>query len=216
MKIFASILAILISMSTFANTESHYEIITNNVITNELSSDATCIDEYNQRRLQLKKWLIWTPPTGVVGIPVAGVVGGFSGAAIANGVGAYGWNAIGYAIGGMMLGALSAVTTTITIETVTAVKYTKNLRMMKLISEAHQSDLNGRISNKFLRKYLRQYPNDQLDIGVLQAFVADLDFSGKLCDGSLTKTDKTSKLKHLLASKDDLFSYIHASINGAN
>lgn len=171
-----------------------------------IDEQTTCVDEYLKREEQLKRWLIFAPPATVVGGPVvfatSAAAVGFAGKAF----GAGGWGLLGGMIGtGMILGGATVITGVVS-EFVTASKFVNNRLILKSIIESRDENSELINTKKLLKKI-----NKKLSIGmtpdVFSSEIRYLDESNKLCDGSLTKTSKTKKLKHLVASKKDLIRF---------
>lgn len=173
-----------------------------------ISKAETCIDEYIQRDNQLKKWLLWSPPLVVAFTPVAFVGGIAVGSAVSSLAGVNGRAQLGAAIGGgMILSGITAISG-VTVEVVTAVRFNRNRTMLRAIVESHNNNLNGKNLNRLTRKFNRKY-NKAMTVTVMANKIKELDSSGELCDGRLKSKIKSSKLKHLLAKRKDLFRYLN-------
>lgn len=180
------------------------------IIDEEIGRDNTCLDEYVAREAQLTKWLVWTPPLAVAGVPVSALGGFAAGAGIANLVGAGGWAALGYGIGGGLIGFGASVLSFVSIEAVSGVRFYKNRKFIHLITESNANDLEGYNVNKYLRKYQSAFPKDEVDIELFTQALRDLDNSGRLCDGSMLGNVNPQKLKYMLAGKWELFNALHS------
>lgn len=173
-----------------------------------INENETCVDEYIKRDTQLKKWLFWSPPLAVVATPVAFVGGVAVGSVLSNVAGVSGWAQLGVALGGgMILSGLTAVSG-VTVEVVTAIKFNRNRTMLKAIVESRGSNLLGKNVNRLTRKFNRKY-NKSLTVSDMSKTLIELDQSGELCDGRLKSKVKSSKLKHILAKREDLFNYLN-------
>lgn len=179
------------------------------LIESEIGNNNTCLDEYLAREKQLKRWLIWTPPLALAGVPAGTYAGLAAGAGLAHLINAGGWNAIGYAIGGGLVGFGASVLTFVSVEAVSGVRFYKNRKMIHLVAESNANDLEGANVNKYLNKYRNAFPSDSIDIETFTQAIRDFDSSGRLCDGSMIGNTNPQKLKYMLAGKWELFNAIH-------
>jgi hypothetical protein len=65
------------------------------------------------------------------------------------------------------------------------------------------------------QKYVTEFPEDHLSIQDFTAKMADLDLTGKLCDGSIVAPKRHKegrKLKQNLATKKEIFAHIHKEL----
>jgi hypothetical protein len=182
------------------------------VIHNTVDVETTCIDEYLVRSKQLRRFLIWAPPVTVVGGAVGSAAVGLGTIYAVEAAGSIGWAALGWGIFGTTVTAAGAVITFVALETTKAVRYVQNKNMMEAIAFSHADDTENKRIQRFLKKYNKKYAEDDLTAAEMMALIRDMDATGKLCDGSLTKK-KGKKLKHKLASKKDLFAAIHKIVN---
>lgn len=180
------------------------------IIDESIGKENTCLDEYILREQQLKKWLIWAPPLGIIGTPVAAFGAGAVTGVIVNAAGVTGWNGLGWVLGGALLGFTVGTVATLGITTVSAVKFYNNRELLKLIVESHQDDMQyTKKLHKFLKKYNKSWPSDEMDIDTFKGAISRYDSDGSLCDGSMRNTDLNYKLKHRIARKWDLLNQIH-------
>lgn len=182
------------------------------IIQNDVGAEQTCLDEYILREQQLKKWMLWAPPLGVVATPVVTITTAASAALITNIVGVQGWAQLGWFIGGGMIGFGAGVLGTLGVTTVSAVKFMNNRNMLKLVVESHQDaeDFPYKKLNKYFTKYKKAWPNDGVELETFKLAIRNYDETGALCDGSLRATDINDKLKYRIARKWDIFNQIHA------
>lgn len=209
-------LFIAIHFSTvFANT-ANYELqleesarVVETQIESEIGNSNTCIDEYLEREGQLRKWLIWTPPAAVLGVPVSTYLGLAAGAGVVYVFNIGGWNGLGYLIGGGLIGFGGSAIGFVGIESWAAISFAKNRAMIHAIVESNEDNQNRKRLKKFFRSYQKKYPNDTIDIIEFAKAISTLDASGRLCDGSLRDQRSEVKLSKKLARKKDLFKAIH-------
>jgi hypothetical protein len=180
-------------------------------------SNETCADEYLKRRKQLG-WSMALTPITVAGSTVVGALGGglIGRAAFAAAGPTEAWADLGYIVGGVALGAFAGVGVSTTSATISTVNFFNNQRLLKLIVESHTEI--GHALEVLHRKYEDQYPEDQLSIQDFAAKIADLDLTGKLCDGSIVapkRHKKGRKLKQNLATKKEIFTHIHKGLDKA-
>lgn len=181
------------------------------IIQNEVGENQTCLDEYILREQHLKRWLLWTPPLAVAGVPAATIAAGYTFYGVSVLLGATGWDTLGWLIAGGFLGFSGAVIGTLGVTTVSAVKFVNNRNMLMLIVESHQDDevFPYKRLNKYFAKYKKAWPNDGVDKDTFKMAIRDYDESGALCDGTLRNTDMNYKLKYRIARKWDIFNQIH-------
>jgi hypothetical protein len=176
-----------------------------------IGNKGTCADEYLKRRKQLG-WGMALTPLAVAG----GAAVGFFGGAIA---GRIAYSAAGspneefasllYVIGGAAIGTIAGGAVELTQETIATVNFFKNQNLIKAIYESrHQEDeaLKG-----FYDDYIKEFPQDTIDVTGFATKIANLDIAGRLCDGSIVapkRFKKGRKLKQLLATKSELFNYM--------
>jgi hypothetical protein len=211
---------VLISVSSFAknsNDKTTVKMI-KDVITSDISPSDTCLDEYIQRRRQLILRTALGPLSGAAEIVGGTVAGLAAGAAIGSAVVNDGWAQIGYMLGGGVIMFGSTAILYVTQQTVNFVKVMNNNRMIKAVAEARLN--GGKFLNKYLKKYNKKFPEDNLSLEEFKDIISFADQDGVLCDGSLVKdsifrkglSKKQKKLKHKLVLKKELFNYIHAQL----
>jgi hypothetical protein len=214
---FILIFTILFSFGSFSgqvNAQNFTEDQVLTILDQQVSPSQTCMDEYLKRSKQIKRFLIWAPPITVVGAPVAGYTLGIAASYTAGLVATVGWDALGYAIMGLFVGFTGTAVTGVTLETVHAVKYFNNKNIMELIAFSHADNIEHKRITKFIKKYNRKFPNDNLLASELTMFIRDYDSRGLLCDNSIRQRKKVKKLKHKLARRRDIMRYIHNELLG--
>lgn len=212
MKVMTLCVAIVFSFSSYASIsfseqEIDYEKA-DTVIQNEIGPEQTCLDEYLVREQELRRFLIWAPPTTVVTAPVSALGGALVGSVFAHAAGATGWAGLGYTIFGSLIGGTAVVGTFIGLETHKAIEFSNNRYMINLIASVRAQNYQQKTVQKFLRKYRKKFSEDQMSDQRLFDIIEDLDSSGMLCNGVVRETNST-KLKKKLARKRHLFKYIH-------
>tara|TARA_Y100000780_G_scaffold232300_1_gene262513 strand:- start:237 stop:926 length:690 start_codon:yes stop_codon:yes gene_type:complete len=185
------------------------------VLEQDIGMDNTCLDEYLNREKELRNWLIWTPPLAIAATPAAAVAGGFIGGGIAKALTIGGWDALGYAIGGGMVGFGAGIVAFVSIEVVSGVRFYYNRQLIHLITESNSNNLEGENLNEFLADYKDTYPSDHIDGELFSKAIIDLDSSGRLCDGSLLGNENPTELKYMLAGEAEIFSTIHIEYTNA-
>ena len=113
------------------------------VLDQDIGKDNTCLDEYLNREKELRNWLIWTPPLAIAATPAAAVAGGFIGGGFAKALAIGGWDALGYAIGGGMIGFGAGIVAFVSIEVVSGVRFYYNRQLIHLITESNANHLKG-------------------------------------------------------------------------
>jgi thiamine pyrophosphate-dependent acetolactate synthase large subunit-like protein len=212
MKLVMSLMLIL-SLNAFSQerTTAINEDHALNVLGQVLAPSETCMDEYLTRSKQLKRFLIWAPPVSVVGAAGMAYGGGALGVALTSAT-ADGFAALANALGGAFLGGGSVLITFAAFETVKAIQYARNKNTIELIANSYANNLDNKRIVKFVKKYNRKYPMDKLNAGTLATFIRDFDGRGLLCDNTIRMNSKTKKLKHKLARRKDIISYLHSVI----
>lgn len=173
----------------------------------DLGAEATCLDEYLQRRKQLLIKFAVTPVVLGASAAAAAVVGGYTGVGIAaaTGQGSHGWTALGYFIGGAMVGTASTVLVVTADTTASGLNYYDNDLMMKALGE-YYLDREGEKMNKLYSKVTKKM-DDKPSYDEFVDKLVSMDQSGELCDGSLVKQPMVKlgfKLKYKLARPKNL------------
>lgn len=173
----------------------------------DLGPEATCLDEYLQRRKQLLIKFAVTPVVLGASAAAAAVVGGYTGVGIAaaTGQGSHGWTALGYFIGGAMVGTASTVLVVTADTTASGLNYYDNDLMMKALGE-YYLDREGEKMNKLYSKVTKKM-DDKPSYDEFVDKLVSMDQSGELCDGSLVKQPMVKlgfKLKYKLARPKNL------------
>lgn len=183
----------------------------------ENGKESTCADEYLARRKQLG-WQIGLAPVALAGSTVAGAYGGGllgHGAFLLTGQPNEGFTDLAYTVGGAAVGAFAGAAVGVTTGTISTVNFFNNQRLIKLIFESRTLSENEYSSNLLHQKYLKKYPQDVLSIQEFKAKIANLDLTGKLCDGSIVapkRFKKGKKIKQRIATKTEIFKHIHEEL----
>lgn len=173
----------------------------------DLDNGSTCIDEYLKRRKQLLIKFAFTPVTLTAAAAAGVAAGGLSGVALAElaGVRDGGWTALGYFVGGAMVGTATTVVVITADTTLSGLNYYDNDLMLKSLGEYYL--------DRDLTKFEQLYDKATKKMANKPSFdefverVVSLDQSGALCDGSLVKQPRIrlgSKLKYKVARPKDL------------
>ncbi len=183
--------------------------------------ESTCTDEYLSRRKQLS-WQMSLAPVTIAGSVVSGFVGGGllgHGAFLLTGQPNEGFTDLAYTVGGGVLGVAAGAAVGVTTGTLTTINFFNNQRLIKVIFESRTLSENEHASTVLHQKYLDKYPEDILSIQVFKAQIAELDLTGKLCDGSIVtpkRFKKGKKLKQRLATRNEIFNHIHEELVKGN
>ena len=175
----------------------------------------TCADDYLKRRKQLAFKMGLAP----VSIVAASAAGFFAGGVIGHA--AYSmttastgsWADLGYTVGGAALGTFAGAGITVASTTIGTVDFFNIQRLLKAIVESHTT--SGKALTVLHRKYSEQYPEDLLSIQDFTTKLAELDLTGKLCDGSIVapkRHKKGRRLKQNLATKKEILAHIHKQL----
>lgn len=170
-----------------------------------VNPDSTCMDEYVGRRKQLMIKLGLTPVVAVAGTVASTYVGGAAGVAIGGASGAEGWDGLGYAIGGAMVGMAAGVVAVGVDTTITAVTLNNIDLILRTLGE-HHLNVEGTKTAKLYSKYVKK---SKVDLSK-EEFLAKLlaaDADGTLCDGTMVKQPRIKigpKLKFKVAKLKDL------------
>ena len=200
----------LISFTTLADVKTVRHLIKSDSI--DLSQ--TCLDEYMSRRNHL--WV--AAGLGLPLAPVDVVGGGFAGAGVGYGVQVVTGSALVGIVEPVMLGVyggwLAGIALAVGWEMASAVKLVQNGFLINVIAASREGNMVDASLKKFHKKYLRSYKQDRDTVTPerLAQVMSSADQSGQLCDGSLTKSKRHS-LRHRLASKKDIFRFVHRQID---
>lgn len=189
------------------------------VIQEQIGRDQTCLDEYILREQHIGKWLLWTPPLAIVGVPTSTVIGAYGALNLSALLGASGWDVLGWTIVGGVFTFGAGVITSLGITSTSAVKFYNNRQMLKLVVDSHQTspDYPYNTLNKFYHKYRKAWPGDNMVTkDIFKEAIENYDQSGKLCNGEMRGTDLNYKLKYRIVRKWDLFNRIHADYGDPN
>lgn len=165
----------------------------------------TCLDEYLKRRTQLITKLALTPVTSVaigVGSVYVGAGVGIGAAAITN---TRGWSALGYMIIGAGSGVVLTTAYTLYDTTKSTMEILDNNLMIKALAEQYMN-ADGPKSDKLYKKYTKKNASALSRDAFFERLI-ELDQSGALCNGSMTKKSKIKlgfDLKYKLVKSKDL------------
>ena len=192
----------------------------------------TCLDEYIARNRQLWKKMGLGPFTTLGTATGAGVVVGMTAGGTGAAIGA-GTVAGGQAIGGALasgliggwIGLAIAGPAFIAYEGTQISRFVKINRTIRVISNARDG-VEAEHIMKFTKKYLKKYPKDKKYINAKKMIhiIAEADENKLLCNGKLVrkrgvrkmikklKKKNPSKLADFLATRKEIFHYIHDMI----
>lgn len=217
MKALSILLLIVCSLSSFANTQEKFNELPyseiDTILTQDIGTETTCLDEYLVREKHLRKFLIWAPPATVVAVPAAFMAAGYTTAAVSSAVGVTGWAGLGYTIAGASLAGVGVLGTFIGLETAKAIEFSNNRYMINLISAVHSRDFGNKTIRNFLKKYRKSYPNDIniTDEDILH-YIEDMDYNGNLCNGEIRGRVNTKKPHKQLVRRRHLLRYVHSQL----
>jgi len=213
-NIILSLIILTISLPSFSSAKETVHSIRTEIQNGSLNTNDTCLDEYlDETKTQWWKTGL-TPPVGAAGTVATGFVGMLAGAGLAKLLGITSWAALGYLGLGSFVGFSVGVATAATLETIAITKLVKYNFLIKTIAEAKQN--GGKSFFKFLKKYDRKYPQDDVFKKVVR--VTELlnlaDAETKLCDGSLVSKKRGffRNKNRKIANKNEIFSYLHAQL----
>lgn len=199
----------LIASDSFKGVEISYKNV-ESLFTNEIDPETTCLDEYLTRESQLRKFLIWAPPSTVVAAPAGFMIGGYSAVALSGAAGVTGWAGLGYAVLGAGIGGLGVLGTFVGLETAKAIEFYNNRYMINLITAIRVDNLEHKSVLNFLNKFRSKYPRSPLSDEDIFQSILELDSDARLCDG-VVRGSSSSKLKKKLARKRHLLKYINSN-----
>jgi len=180
-----------------------------------VAPEETCADEYLKRRTHLGIYMGLSPVV-IAGSTAVGLVGG-----TLMGTGLYAWavasgaaSGVGFAdlitaLTGGFLGGLSGLSASGVAEGFVFVNFFRTQNIIRLVYESRHE--GGLAVEGFFSEFQGTYPDNTISKDQFVATVADLDSTGKLCDGSIVdprRYKKGRKLKQRLANKKEIFSYI--------
>lgn len=151
-----------------------------------IDTERTCVDEYNQRRKQLLKLLIVTPPVGVAAVPASAITFAVGAAVVAKVIGVAGWDALGMFAGGLLLGGVGAGAAAITGEAILVDQYVKIVRMMNLLIES-KTRILGKSTLRFHKRLKKKLPGFDLEPREFQRLVRELDEQEDFCDNTIRR-----------------------------
>lgn len=183
------------------------ELEAQKVISNQIQSDRTCLDEYLQRQSELKKFLIWAPPIALVATPTATLVGAYGSLTIAS-IFTSGWDQLGYMILGGLGSGVAVAGTFIFKQTSKGIEFANTKRMSAIITAAHSRNYQNKKYKKFVKRYNRKYSAKPKTQEELADHIIDLDESGDLCNGKVRGYINPKNLKYSLAKRRHLMKYI--------
>jgi hypothetical protein len=179
--------------------------------TESTPEELTCADEYFKRRKQLGL-KIGLSPVIIAGSGVTGFVGGaFAGIGLfrLSGAPSFGFADLAALVGGAFLGTASGLGISTTQEGIAVVNFFRNQNLLRLIYESRKE--SGEALDGIYAEFKSFYPENALSKDEFAKEIASLDEKGKLCDGTLVRPKrykKGKKLKQLLATKSEIFSYL--------
>lgn len=204
MKKLLTVMLLITSTNLLANTQK----VTINEIKAHLKTinpETTCMDEYVARRKQLIIKLGVTPVAAVAGTFASTYAGGAAGVAVGVATGAEGWDGLGYAIGGAMVGMATGVVAVGVDATVTAVTLNNIDLILRTLAEQHMN-IEGTKTDKLYAKYVKKSKVDLSKEEFMTKLLA-ADADGTLCDGTMVKQPRIkfgTKLKYKVAKLKDL------------
>ncbi len=204
----------------------------------KIETSKTCLDEYVTRNRQLWKKMgfgaLKTLGGGAgVGAGLGAAAGGAGGAVLLGGAEGALWVAllgggaggfIGLAIGGVALVAYEGTQIS---------RFVKTNRIIRVIANSRDQLFESNHLNKFRKKYFKKFPKDKkyLNSNQFGHALVDMDTAGLLCNGIMVKARgirkvfkknkkkisdkdllKPKNLKYLLATKSEIFKYIHGLV----
>lgn len=231
MKITLVILSLVFALPTFANetpeveySESPEELAQDVIrirdvkeFISTMNPDATCLDEYLQRRKQLVGKLILSPVIIAAGTSVGFMAGAYGTLGIIHLVGNPGsWSSLGYIVfGGLATGA--AVGGTTLADSGFSIFDFRDIDLIsKALAEQYLGQ-SGTKSEKLYANYSKKNPNAIPSEEFFQRLM-ELDQNGKLCDGSMVKQPRIRlgfKLKYKVARTRNLKEFLK-SLNTGN
>ena len=163
---------------------------------------------------------------GVVGGAAAGatMLGGAEGALWVALLGGGAGGFIGLAIGGVAL---------VGYEGTQIARFVKNNKIIRVIANSRDQLHESKHLVKFRKKYFKKFPKDKkyLNANQFSAAIADIDTSGIMCNGTLVQARGMRKLmkkerkklsekelkdpknlKYLLATKSEIFKFVHSLV----
>jgi hypothetical protein len=208
MKKLTLLFTMMLSVNVFAVAEAEAPKIKVKEIKAYLKTidpSTTCMDEYIKRRHQLIVKLSLSPLIIAGGSLATAYGGAAAGAGVATIRGVDSWVALGYVVGGGLLGAAGGVVGTGISTTSTAITLRNINLILKTLGEQH---LN-RDGVKSLKLHAKYVDRSEKDISK-EEFIARLmaaDANGSLCDGSMVKQPRIkigSKTKFKVAKLKDI------------
>lgn len=199
----------LVASESFKGVEIPYEKV-ESLFTNEIDPNTTCLDEYLTRESQLRRFLIWAPPSTVVAAPAGFMIGGYSAAFLSGAAGVTGWAGLGYAVLGAGIGGLGVLGTFVGLETAKAIEFHNNRFMINLITAVRVESYQEKSVVSFLSKFRNKFPRSPLSDEEIFQSILELDSDARLCDG-VVRGSSSSKLKKKLARKRHLLKYINSN-----
>ncbi len=169
-----------------------------------MNPEATCMDEYLQRRNQLILKLSLSPITIVVGTAISGYTGAMGAGLLADiisnpATGVYADRLI-YVVYGLLGGFTAGAAGTITDTNMAAFQLSDIDTIVKALAEQYRNE-SGKKSDKLYARFSKKQENP-ISKEVFLAKLMEMDANGKLCDGSLVKQPRFklgSRLKFKVA-----------------
>lgn len=206
-------LSMIFTMS-FAHAEFKFQDVDYNeeqvqeIVETQIGTDFTCVDDYIDRQIKLKKFLIWAPPVTVVAAPAAFMVGGYTAAFISSTLFTSGWAAIGYTVLGAVGSGVGVLGTFIGMEFSKGIEFANNRKMIEIITASHENNYENKKLIKLHNIYNKKYSAKPMSIEQIAQAVVDLDESGKLCNGEVRGYINPKKAKYSLAKRRHLMRYL--------
>ena len=79
--------------------------------------------------------------------------------------------------------------------------------IIQVLDAIRLNDLKNKVVVKFIDKFRAKYPGSKLTNEEISSNLLNLDKSGALCNGDLTKSN-SDKMRKLLAKKRHLYKYL--------
>ena len=169
-----------------------------------MNPDATCMDEYFQRRNQLIKKIALSPLTLMATTAVStlggGVTGGILGLVLVVPTGGAYVEPLQFFVVGATTGFIGASVGTMTDTNIGIFQLIDIDTIIKTLAEQYRNQ-SGKKSDKLYARFIKKEENPVSKDEFFSKLI-EMDMNGKLCDGSLVKQPKFkfgSKLKYKLA-----------------
>jgi hypothetical protein len=212
MRLMTVLLFMVFSFSNMAFADLAEPVLNEEYLLQEVESQvdtgSTCLDDYLKRQAQVRKFLIWAPPTTVVAAPAAFMVGGYTAAFISSTLLQQGWAALGYTILGAFGSGVGVIGTFIVLETSRGIEYANNNKMLELIAASHAQEYKNKRLMKFTKRFNEKYAEKEKSVEEIAQIVSELDTQSILCNGEARGIKNPKNLKYSLAKQRHLLKYI--------